>query len=72
MTLAWASPLDPPGTDKAAFLAVAEQLFLIIFTVELCVKVLAYGLIMQRHSYLRDAWCQLDFVVVALQWIPVL
>ena len=35
-------------------------------------QVLAYGFLMHEHSYLRDAWCQLDFVVVTLAWIPIL
>ena len=72
VTMAWASPLDPPGTQKAAFLASMEWVFLGIFTFELAMKILAYGLICHPHSYLRDAWCQLDFVVVSLAWLPLL
>ena len=34
-------------------------------------KILAYGFLMHRGSYLRDAWCQLDFVVVSLAWVPI-
>ena len=48
-----------------------ERIFLWIFTSELILKVLAYGFVMHRHSYLRDPWCQLDFVVVTLAWVPV-
>ena len=40
-------------------------------TVELATKVVAYGFLMHRHSYLRDPWCQ-DFVVVSLAWLPIL
>ena len=72
ITMAWASPLDPPGTEKAAFLAYMEWVYLYIFTFELVMKILAYGLICHPHSYLRDAWCQLDFVVVSLAWLPLL
>ena len=35
-------------------------------------QVLAYGFVLNQHAYLRDAWCQLDFVVVMLAWIPIL
>ena len=35
-------------------------------------QVLAYGLLMHPGSYLRDGWCQLDFVVVFLAWLPIL
>ena len=72
VTMAWESPLDPPGTDKAAFIDVCELVYLAIFTAELLSKVLAYGFAFHEDSYLRDAWCQLDFVVVSLAWIPIL
>lgn len=36
----------------------------IFFTLEFMLKVVAWGLIMDRHSYLRDAWNWLDFIVV--------
>lgn len=42
-----------------------EWVYLYIFTFELCTKVIAYGFLFHKHSYLRDAWCQLDFVVVS-------
>ena len=70
--MAWESPLDPPGTSKAAFIDVCEWVYLWIFTFELLTKVVAYGFLMHKGSYLRDAWCQLDFVVVTLAWLPIL
>ena len=48
-----------------------EKLYLGIFTVELLVKVLAYGFVWHSEAYLRNAWCQLDFVVVSLAWLPI-
>ena len=74
-TMAWESPLDemlyPEGTWKADFVDVCEKLYLSIFTVELLTKVLAYGFVWHPEAYLRDAWCQLDFVVVTLAWAPI-
>ena len=32
---------------------------------------LSYGLL-GPSGYLRDAWCQLDFIVVSLAWLPIL
>ena len=71
-TMAWESPLDPPGTSKAAFIDVCEWVYLWIFTFELLTKVVAYGFLMHDGAYLRDAWCQLDFIVVTLAWLPIL
>lgn len=71
-TMAWESPLDPHPTWKSDFIDVCEWVYLYIFTFELLAKMFSYGLIMHEHSYLRDAWCQLDFVVVTLAWIPIL
>lgn len=71
-TMAWQSPLDPVGTRKEAILEVCEWIFLIIFTAEVAIKIAAYGFVVHKASYLRDAWCQLDFVVVSLAWLPIL
>ena len=71
-TMAWQSPLDPQGTWKAGFIEQCEWVFLAVFTVELLVKVVAYGFLMHRNAYLRNPWCQLDFVVVSLAWLPIL
>ena len=70
--LAWQSPLDPPNTKKAAFIDAIEEVYLIIFTFELLVKVVAYGVVGHTSSYLRDPWCQLDFIIVTLSWVPIL
>ena len=32
-------------------------------------KVIGYGFALHDDSYLRDTWCQLDFVVVTLAWV---
>lgn len=69
-TLAWTSPLDPLGTWKADFLELAEWIFLGIFSAELIVKVIAFGLFSDAHAYLRDPWCQLDVFVVIVAWLP--
>ena len=71
-TMAWESPLDSDGTPKAAFLAICEWVFLAIFTCEMLVKIMAYGFIGHREAYLHDPWCQLDFTVVTLAWLPIL
>ena len=72
VTMAMASPLDQPGSWKQALIAKLEPVFLYVFTFEMLTKMLAYGVFGHRHSYLRDPWCQLDFVVVSFAWLPIL
>ena len=43
-----------------------------IFTIELGLNLIAYGVAFHRHSFLRDVWCQLDLVVVGIAWLPIL
>ena len=40
------------------------QVFTILFSVEMTLKILAQGFILHYNAYLRDAWNWLDFVVV--------
>ena len=63
-----------------------DLIFLIIFSIEMCLKIIAMGFFSKPFSYLRDAWnvvsliyCfnfkypfQLDFLVVVLGWVSVL
>ena len=71
-TMAWESPLDPCCTWKAHLIDKLEWIYLAIFTVELLLKVLARGFLLDRRAYMRDPWCQLDFVVVTLAWLPII
>ncbi|XP_051789747.1 voltage-dependent L-type calcium channel subunit alpha-1D-like isoform X2 [Erpetoichthys calabaricus] len=41
-----------------------EYVFLIIFTIETFLKIIAYGLVMHPSSYIRNGWNLLDFVIV--------
>uniref|UniRef100_A0A8C6LB90 Voltage-dependent L-type calcium channel subunit alpha n=1 Tax=Nothobranchius furzeri TaxID=105023 RepID=A0A8C6LB90_NOTFU len=41
-----------------------ESIFLIIFTLECFLKIIAYGLVFHEGAYLRNCWNILDFVIV--------
>ncbi|XP_074861970.1 voltage-dependent L-type calcium channel subunit alpha-1C isoform X11 [Carettochelys insculpta] len=43
-----------------------EYLFLIIFTVEAFLKIIAYGLLFHPNAYLRNGWNLLDFIIVVV------
>ncbi|XP_056628678.1 voltage-dependent L-type calcium channel subunit alpha-1D [Triplophysa dalaica] len=45
-------------------LETVEYAFLIIFTIETFLKIIAYGLVMHQNSYVRNGWNMLDFVIV--------
>jgi len=48
-----------------------DFIFLQIYTMEMVLKIIAMGFFMRAHSYLRDSWNILDFMVVILGWISV-
>lgn len=48
-----------------------EYLFLIIFTVEAFLKVIAYGLLFHPNAYLRNGWNLLDFIIVVVGWVSI-
>ena len=68
ITMASDSPLDPTGTWKAKLIDQLEQVLIGIFTFEMSVKILAFSF----ADYFADPWCQLDFLVVAFAWAPIL
>lgn len=42
----------------------SNHIFIVIFTLECIMKIIAYGFILDDNTYLRDPWNILDFVVV--------
>lgn len=42
----------------------AGYVFTAIFTVESVLKIIAYGFIMHRNSYMRNGWNLIDLTVV--------
>jgi len=60
------SPLDPPGTPKALLIDKLGMIFNVIFTIEMMLKITAFGLL----SYLSEGWNLLDVTVVTTAWAP--
>lgn len=44
---------------------VADDIFQYLYTIEMVVKIVSLGFILNKGSYLRDAWNILDFVIIA-------
>jgi hypothetical protein len=34
-------------------------------------KMVAYGVVGHKEAYLRDPWCPIDVIMVALTWAPI-
>lgn len=43
-----------------------EYVFLVIFTVETMLKIVAYGLVLHPSAYIRNGWNLLDFIIVVV------
>ena len=43
-----------------------EYIFLAIFTLEVILKIIAYGLCLHPNAYLRSGWNLLDFIIVVV------
>jgi voltage-dependent calcium channel L type alpha-1D len=44
----------------------ADQYFTIFYIIEAALKIIAFGFIVHKKSYLRDPWNVIDFVVVVI------
>lgn len=43
-----------------------EYVFLVIFTLEAVMKIIAYGFLFHPGAYLRNGWNILDFLIVVI------
>jgi hypothetical protein len=43
----------------------AEYVFLFIYSIEMYIKIIAKGFVLNKYTYLRNPWNWLDFVVIA-------
>ena len=50
----------------------ADIVFLWIYTIESCLKIICMGFMMGKYSYLRDPWNVLDFIVLLTGWAGIL
>ncbi|XP_063698598.1 muscle calcium channel subunit alpha-1 [Culicoides brevitarsis] len=58
-----------PNSDSNqtnAHLEKIEYIFLVIFTAECIMKIIAYGFVMHQGAYLRNTWNFLDFTIVVI------
>ena len=47
---------DPSREEPDPVIELLDQIFLAIFSIEMILKIIAMGFVMEPHSYLRDPW----------------
>jgi hypothetical protein len=52
--------------------AVLENVFLILYTIEMVFKIIGMGFFFPKDSYLKDSWNILDFFIVLTSYITLL
>ena len=62
--ISFSSSPPPPNFFFFSSQEKVEYAFLIIFTVETFLKIIAYGLLLHPNAYVRNGWNLLDFVIV--------
>ncbi|KAK9816645.1 hypothetical protein WJX72_003272 [[Myrmecia] bisecta] len=60
------------GPDKLKWLLRLDYVWIIVFGVEMLLKMIALGVVHNRHSYFRSAWHWLDAMVVAMSLVTAL
>eukprot|EP01060_Flectonema_neradi_P008437 TRINITY_DN1601_c4_g1_i1.p1 TRINITY_DN1601_c4_g1~~TRINITY_DN1601_c4_g1_i1.p1 ORF type:complete len:2245 (+),score=298.91 TRINITY_DN1601_c4_g1_i1:109-6843(+) len=58
--------------DDSDWSQVVDIVFLVLFSAEATLKVIAMGFLIGQHTYLRDPWNVVDFVIVVCGWISYL
>jgi len=55
---------DPSDKDPPEYYKKIDYIFLILYTIEMVLKILGMGFVFAVNAYLKDAWNILDFVIV--------
>lgn len=59
-------PLLDPNSFRVQILHKCDVIFTSLFFAEMIIKVLAYGLILEKGAYLRNSWNVLDFITLVV------
>lgn len=61
--------MDDPTTN-ADNNDTSDLILLVIYTIEMGMKIIGLGFILNEGSYLRDYWNVVDIVIIATGWLP--
>jgi hypothetical protein len=71
ISLSLEDPTDP-NSGETGFLATLDTIFLVLYSIEMFLKIIGLGFIWNKGSYLRDSWNILDFVIVVSAYLQLL
>jgi hypothetical protein len=63
---------DPTAEIQSPIFKTLDDVFLILYSIEMSLKILGLGFILNEGSYLRDSWNILDFIIVASAYVTLL
>lgn len=63
---------DPTAAEVSQVSIVTEWTFQILYTIEMCLKIIGLGLIWSKEPYLKDPWNVLDFIIVMSAWLTII
>ena len=63
---------DDPTDDQSDMPAGVDTFFLVVYTVEMGLKIFGLGFVLEKKSYLRDFWNVMDFVIVVTAYVPII
>lgn len=59
---------DPTDDEPGPFFVAAENIFIVLYTIEMVIKIVGLGFIMGPNAYLKESWNILDFVIVVTSY----
>ena len=69
ITLAMERPTIPPWSTERKLLNISDNIFTLVFTIEMIMKSVASGFVMGKGNYFSDNWNRLDGVLVIISLI---
>jgi hypothetical protein len=63
---------DPTDKDPPEFLILVDKIFLVLYSIEMTLKILALGFIYGDHAYIKDSWNILDFIIVLSAYVTII
>ena len=63
---------DPLSNSTNTVIDDIDLTFLVLYTIEMCLKIIGHGFFFNKGAYLRDAWNILDFIIIVTAYIPYL